>query len=120
MGGRGIIGVDLADIRAALEHPDNITRIGVGYGAGATRTRDATCRALHELGMTVAQLGSATGMFVLIAGASFKLTELRDVTNVVRSVAGEEAHVYPGAYCDERLRRLLRVTVVISVPADAQ
>ena len=120
MGERAAIAVDLADVRAALEHPDNATLIGVGYGAGAMRATKATYRALHELGMTDDNLRGANGIFVLIAGASLKLTELRDVTNVMRTLAGAQTHVYPGAYREERLGRLCRVTLVVSVPTDAR
>ncbi|MBN3760985.1 hypothetical protein [Burkholderia sp. Ac-20365] len=120
MGERGVIGVDLADVREALEHADNVTYISVGYSAGVMRAQEATHRALQELNRAGVRPISATGIFVLIAGASIRPTEMRDVTNVVRTAAGGQTHVYPGAYRDDRLGRLLRITLVVSVPTEAR
>jgi cell division protein FtsZ len=112
MGERGIVGVDMADVRSALVHPGNVIRIGVGYGAGERRALDAAYKSLKSLAVEGYPLRRATGIFVLVAGGSLKLGEVADVSRLIRLVTGKHPHVYPGAYPDERLGRLLRVTLV--------
>jgi hypothetical protein len=116
LGTRGVVGVDLADLRSAVAGGRTI--VAIGYGAGPQRPGQAVTQALRSVSLTLESLKQASGIFVIVAGGikQLRLREIREITDLLHANVGPDTRVYPGAYQHSRLRNLIRVTLICTFP----
>jgi cell division protein FtsZ len=109
----GLINVDFQDVRTVLSHK-GMALIGTGSASGPERARIAAERAIAGTLLKSANVSSAKGLLVSITASrqSLKLRDTKEVMNVVRAFAADDADIiYSGVY-EESLGDILTVTIV--------
>jgi cell division protein FtsZ len=107
----GMINLDFADVRTIMTDAGSAL-MGIGYGTGENRAREAAERALRSPLIDTELIG-ARGILLSIAGGDdLSLFEVNEAAEVVRSAATDETNIIFGATIDERLTGQIWITVV--------
>jgi len=108
----GLINLDFADIRAVMGEMGK-AMMGTATANGPDRAREAAEQAIASPLLEGVDLSGARGVLVNITSSkSLKLKETKEVMNIIRAYAAEDATVIFGTAYDETMGDDLRVTVV--------
>jgi len=109
----GLVNVDFQDVRTVMSE-QGMAMMGSAQASGIDRARIAAEQAIACPLLEGVNLAGARGVLVNITAskASLKLRETKEVMNIVRTFAAEDATIIYGGVYDDALDDSLRVTVV--------
>lgn len=109
----GLVNVDFEDVRTVMSEMGR-AMMGAAVASGPDRARVAAENAVASPLLEGVDLRGARGVLVNITAsrAGLKMGEVRQVMNIVRGFADEDAHIIFGAVYDENMGDEMRVTVV--------
>src|SRR5947208_1846802 len=109
----GLVNVDFQDVRTVMSE-QGMAMMGSACASGIDRARIAAEQAIACPLLDGVNLAGARGVLVNITAskASLKLRETKEVMNIVRTFAAEDATIIYGGVYDDALAEHLRVTVV--------
>jgi len=109
---KGNVNVDFEDVKTIMSEQGQ-AMMGTAIASGAERARIAAEQAIACPLLEGVDLQGARGMLVNItASRALKMRETREIMDIIRSYAAEEATVIFGTAYDESMGESLRVTVV--------
>ncbi len=109
----GMVNVDFQDVRTVMSE-QGMAMMGSAAANGIDRARIAAEQAIACPLLEGVNLAGARGVLVNITAskASLKLRETKEVMNIIRTFAAEDATIIYGGVFDDGLAEDLRVTVV--------
>ena len=109
----GLVNVDFQDVRTVMSE-QGMAMMGSADASGIDRARIAAEQAIACPLLEGVNLAGARGVLVNISAskASLKLRETKEVMNIIRTFAAEDATIIYGGVYDDALADTLRVTVV--------
>jgi cell division protein FtsZ len=109
----GLVNVDFQDVRTVMSE-QGMAMMGSAMASGIDRARIAAEQAIACPLLEGVNLAGARGVLVNITASksSLKLRETKEVMNIVRTFAAEDATIIYGGVYDDALADQLRVTVV--------
>jgi cell division protein FtsZ len=109
----GLVNVDFQDVRTVMSE-QGMAMMGSAVASGVDRARIAAEQAIACPLLEGVNLAGARGVLVNITAsrASLKLRETKEVMNIIRSFAADDATIIYGGVYDDALAESLRVTVV--------
>jgi cell division protein FtsZ len=109
----GLVNVDFQDVRTVMSE-QGMAMMGSAMASGIDRARIAAEQAIACPLLEGVNLAGARGVLVNITASksSLKLRETKEVMNIVRTFAAEDATIIYGGVYDDALADSLRVTVV--------
>ena len=109
----GMVNVDFQDVRTVMSE-QGMAMMGSAAANGIDRARIAAEQAIACPLLEGVNLAGARGVLVNITAskASLKLRETKEVMNIIRTFAAEDATIIYGGVFDDGLADNLRVTVV--------
>ena len=109
----GLVNVDFQDVRTVMSE-QSMAMMGSAVASGIDRARIAAEQAIACPLLEGVNLAGARGVLVNITASkpSLKLRETKEVMNIVRAFAAEDATIIYGGVYDDALADDLRVTVV--------
>ncbi|HYL88453.1 MAG TPA: cell division protein FtsZ, partial [Burkholderiales bacterium] len=120
----GLVNVDFQDVRTVMSE-QGMAMMGSAMASGIDRARIAAEQAIACPLLEGVNLAGARGVLVNITASksSLKLRETKEVMNIIRTFAAEDATIIYGGVYDDGLADSLRVTVVatgLGAPAAAR
>lgn len=108
----GLINVDFADVRSVMEGAGN-AMLGIGYGKGTTRARDAALSAISSP-LLEGGIANATGIvYNITGGTDLSLFEVNTASEIIYELADPTANIIFGAVVDDTITDgTVHVTVV--------
>jgi cell division protein FtsZ len=109
----GLVNVDFQDVRTVMSE-QGMAMMGSAQASGIDRARIAAEQAIACPLLEGVNQAGARGVLVNITASrpSLKLRETKEVMNIIRSFAAEDATIIYGGVYDDSLEDSLRVTVV--------
>jgi cell division protein FtsZ len=109
----GLVNVDFQDVRTVMSE-QGMAMMGSAQSSGIDRARIAAEQAIACPLLEGVNLAGARGVLVNITASrpSLKLRETKEVMNIIRSFAADDATIIYGGVYDDTLADSLRVTVV--------
>jgi cell division protein FtsZ len=109
----GLVNVDFQDVRTVMSE-QGMAMMGSASASGIDRARIAAEQAIACPLLEGVNLAGARGVLVNITAsrASLKLRETKEVMNIIRAFAADDATIIYGGVYDDNLAEALRVTVV--------
>jgi len=109
----GLVNVDFQDVRTVMSE-QGMAMMGSAQASGIDRARIAAEQAIACPLLEGVNLAGARGVLVNITASrpSLKLRETKEVMNIIRTFAAEDATIIYGGVYDDDLGDELRVTVV--------
>jgi len=109
----GLVNVDFQDVRTVMSE-QGMAMMGSAMASGIDRARIAAEQAIACPLLEGVNLAGARGVLVNITASksSLKLRETKEVMNIIRTFAAEDATIIYGGVYDDSLADQLRVTVV--------
>jgi cell division protein FtsZ len=109
----GLVNVDFQDVRTVMSE-QGMAMMGSAMASGIDRARIAAEQAIACPLLEGVNLAGARGVLVNITASkpSLKLRETKEVMNIIRAFAAEDATIIYGGVYDDGLADDLRVTVV--------
>jgi len=109
----GLVNVDFQDVRTVMSE-QGMAMMGSAVAGGIDRARIAAEQAIACPLLEGVNLAGARGVLVNITASrqSLKLRETKEVMNIIRAFAAEDATIIYGGVYDDSLDEELRVTVV--------
>ncbi|OHA80089.1 MAG: cell division protein FtsZ [Candidatus Yonathbacteria bacterium RIFCSPHIGHO2_01_FULL_51_10] len=108
----GIINVDFADIKAVMSSTGSAL-MGIGYGSGENRARDAAMGAINSPLLDISISGARGVLFAIAGGDDLTMNEVQDAAKTITESIDTDAKVIFGAVKDDRLKKSeIKVTVI--------
>jgi cell division protein FtsZ len=109
----GLVNVDFQDVKTVMSE-QGMAMMGSAMASGIDRARIAAEQAIACPLLEGVNLAGARGVLVNITASrpSLKLRETKEVMNIIRTFAAEDATIIYGGVYDDALADDLRVTVV--------
>jgi cell division protein FtsZ len=109
----GLVNVDFQDVKTVMSE-QGMAMMGSANASGIDRARIAAEQAIACPLLEGVNLAGARGVLVNITASrpSLKLRETKEVMNIIRTFAAEDATIIYGGVYDDSLADNLRVTVV--------
>jgi cell division protein FtsZ len=109
----GLVNVDFQDVKTVMSE-QGMAMMGSASASGIDRARIAAEQAIACPLLEGVNLAGARGVLVNITASrpSLKLRETKEVMNIIRTFAAEDATIIYGGVYDDSLADNLRVTVV--------
>ncbi|HVJ13301.1 MAG TPA: cell division protein FtsZ, partial [Burkholderiales bacterium] len=109
----GLVNVDFQDVKTVMSE-QGMAMMGSASASGIDRARIAAEQAIACPLLEGVNLAGARGVLVNITASksSLKLRETKEVMNIIRTFAAEDATIIYGGVYDDSLADDLRVTVV--------
>ena len=110
----GIINVDFADIKAVMSSTGSAL-MGIGYGSGENRARDAAMGAINSPLLDISISGARGVLFAIAGGDDMTMFEIQDAAKVITENIDSNAKVIFGAIRDDKLKKNeIKITVIAS------
>ncbi|OHA85385.1 MAG: cell division protein FtsZ [Candidatus Yonathbacteria bacterium RIFOXYC1_FULL_52_10] len=108
----GIINVDFADIKAVMANTGSAL-MGIGYGTGENRAKDAAMAAINSPLLDISISGARGVLFAIAGGDDMGMLEVQEAAKIITESIDTDAKVIFGAIKDERLKKNeVKVTVI--------
>ena len=107
----GLINVDFADVRTIMSDSGNAL-MGIGFGTGEQRARDAALSAIGSPLIEQAPTGAGGILLSISGGDDLTLHEVTEAARIIQENAAPNANIIFGATVDSRLTGQVWVTVV--------
>jgi cell division protein FtsZ len=108
----GLINCDFADVRTVmLEMGDAL--MGTGEASGEDRASTAAHQAISSPLLENVSIAGARGVLINVTGGpDMTLFDVNDATSKIYDAAGADANIIVGAVIDQKLKDIVRVTVI--------
>lgn len=107
----GLINVDFADVRTVLANSGSAL-MGIGYGAGESRSSDAA-RAAIESPLLEMDIAGAKGiLFNITGGNDLSMFEVDEAAKIITEAADPDATIIFGAVVNDAFTGEIKVTVI--------
>ncbi|NUM79946.1 cell division protein FtsZ [bacterium] len=108
----GYVNVDFADVKKVMSGAGDAI-MGMGIGSGDKRCEEAVNQAIKSPLLEETSIEGASGILLnLTCPPDFTLEEVEKISNLITSVAGDDADVIWGYAVDESLKDKVHVTVI--------
>ncbi|GMO46624.1 MAG: cell division protein FtsZ [Termitinemataceae bacterium] len=108
----GEINIDFADVREFTKDQGGAL-IGVGYGMGENKSRDAAASAMNNPMLEESSIKGAKHILVnIVAGIDFSPVGIEEIVNLVSASADPQVVIKAGLVTDENIKDGVQVTVV--------
>ena len=107
----GLINVDFADVRTIMQDSGNAL-MGIGFGTGETRARDAALSAIGSPLIEQSPEGAGGIVLSISGGDDLTLHEVTEAARIIQESAAPDANILFGATVDSRLTGQVWVTVI--------
>jgi cell division protein FtsZ len=108
----GIINRDFADVKAIMAGMGYAV-MGTATGKGERRALDAAHAAIASPLLEAGAIDGARGILINITGSSsLKLSEVNEASTIIQSAAHEDANIIFGAVLDEKMKDMVKITVI--------
>jgi len=113
VGGAGIVGVDLLDVRGLLKEGGH-SAFGYGSASGLNGAESATWKAMAHPLLAQRRLQMASGILVAIEGSSqaLKMSRIGNIVDLIKKEASSTDHVICSAVVNPELDEDFRVTIL--------
>jgi cell division protein FtsZ len=109
----GLINLDFADVKTVMSEMGGDALMGVGYGSGESRAKEAATQAISSPLLDNVSINGAKAVLINITGNSnMSLIDVNEAATLVTEAAGTDANIIFGAVIDESLQDEIRVTVI--------
>jgi len=109
---RGKVNVDFADVKTIMRDMGDAL-MGIGYAKGEEKSIRATEEAIdNPLLEGVSIKGARSILLNIIADNSFKISELKKMTELIRTTAGEYGKLIWGVVTDDRMEDEIIITLI--------
>lgn len=106
-----IINLDFADVKAVMEK-GGVAHIGIGYGKGENKLKDAIDEAMKSPLLETKIDGASSVLINFTGDANLPLLEMSEAAMKIQEAADSNANIIFGAGIDESLKDEVRVTVI--------
>ena len=106
-----LINVDFADVRSVMTDR-GIAHMGIGYGKGEDRAKDAVHAAIESPLLETKISGAKAILLYVSGGYDLGMMEVSDIANQVEEQAAEDAILIFGASVSEEMKDEVRITVI--------
>lgn len=109
---RGKVNVDFADVKTIMRDMGDAL-MGIGYAKGENKSVNATSEAIDNPlleGVTIK--GAKSILLNIIADTNFKISELKNMTDLIKQTAGEYSKLIWGVVTDDKLEDEIIVTII--------
>src|SRR4051812_27530753 len=108
----GIINRDFADVKAIMAGMGYAV-MGTATGTGDHRAVEAAQRAIASPLLEEGAIDGARGILINVTGSSLlKLQEVNEASTIIQSAAHEDANIIFGAVLDEKMKDVVKITVI--------
>lgn len=109
----GLVNRDFRDVQTVMKGQGDAI-LGIGIAEGANRAINAAEKAINNKLLENTHIDGAKNILVNITGGKnkVKMTEPREIINLIRKRADVDANILWGQYVDETLEDKIRVTVI--------
>src|SRR5437868_3661820 len=108
----GIINRDFADVKAIMAGMGYAV-MGTASARGERRALEAAQRAIASPLLEAGAIDGARGILINITGSSsLKLSEVNEASTIIQSAAHEDANIIFGAVLDEKMKDMVKITVI--------
>lgn len=108
---KGIMNCDFADVRTIMKD-SGVAHMGIGIGKGENAAQDAVRSAIESPLLETSIAGAENVLLNITGGSEFSLTEMGEVSGVVRDMVSEEANIIIGTATDDSLKDEIKVTLI--------
>jgi len=109
---RGKVNVDFADVKTIMRDMGDAL-MGIGYAKGEKKAQRATEEAIdNPLLEGVSIKGAKSILLNIIADTQFKISELKNMTDLIRETAGDYGKLIWGVVTDDRMEDEIIVTII--------
>jgi cell division protein FtsZ len=108
----GLINLDFADVRTVMNEM-GMALMGTGEASGEGRSIEAATKAISSPLLEDMSIKGATGILINITGGNdMTLHEISEASKIIQGEAHEDANILFGAVIDEKIKDIMRVTVI--------
>ncbi len=107
----GLINIDFADVKPILQGAGK-TLLGIGYGQGEERVKQAVQGALKNSLMSLSIKGATGVVFVITGSPDLKMMEVNEIAEMITEQVDPRAKVVFGAVIDKKLKDKLKITLI--------
>lgn len=106
-----LVNVDFADVKSVMTDR-GIAHMGVGYGRGENRAKEAVTAAIESPLLETTIKGAKAILLYVSGGYDLGMLEVSEVSSLVQEQADDDAIVIFGASIDEKMNDEIAITVV--------
>ena len=108
----GLINLDFADVKSIMKDM-GMAFMGTGLASGENRSVDAAQKAISSPLLVDTSIEGAQGVLINITGGKdITLHEVSKASQLIHSIAHQEANIIFGTVIDESLKEMVKVTVI--------
>ena len=108
----GLINLDFADVKSIMKGM-GMAFMGTGIASGENRAVDAAQKAISSPLLVDTSIEGAQGVLINITGGTdITLHEVSNASQLIHSLAHQEANIIFGAVIDESMKEMVKVTVI--------
>lgn len=107
----GDINIDFADIRTVMADSWN-TMLGIGYGAGENRAKEASRKAIENPLFETNLDGAKKVIFAVSGGADLTPVEVQEAASVIEEILDKDVNMIWGMSFDDSLEDEVKVTII--------
>jgi len=107
----GDINIDFADIRTVMADSGN-TMLGIGYGAGENRAKEASRKAIENPLFETNLDGAKKVIFAVSGGADLTPVEVQEAASVIEEILDKDVNMIWGMSFDDSLEDEVKVTII--------
>lgn len=108
----GYINVDFADVKTVMKNR-GLAVMGCGVADGEDRAKNAAEAAMNNPLLANVSLSNAKGVLINVtAGLDFKMNEIKQVSEAIVNVTGEDGDIFCGLINDETMEGKVSVTFI--------
>ncbi len=105
------INIDFADIRTVMADSGN-TMLGIGYGAGENRAKEASRKAIENPLFETNLDGAKKVIFAVSGGADLTPVEVQEAASVIEEILDKDVNMIWGMSFDDSLEDEVKVTII--------
>ena len=106
-----LINLDFADVKTIMES-GGMAHMGIGLGAGETKTVDAARNAIASPLLETKIDGARSVLINITGGEDISIMEINEAANLIMEAADDDANIIFGAGIDPELKDEVRITVI--------
>lgn len=107
----GLINCDFADVKTIMKD-SGLAHMGIGIGKGEEAAQEAVRAAIESPLLETSIVGAKNVLLNITGGEDFSLTDMNEVSSIVRDMVSQDAVIIVGTAVDDSLKDEIRVTLV--------
>ncbi len=107
----GLINCDFADVKTIMKD-SGLAHMGIGIGKGEDAANEAVRAAIESPLLETSIVGAKNVLLNITGGEDFSLSDMNEVSSIVRDMVSQDAVIIVGTAVDEGLKDEIRVTLV--------